>query len=349
LNSIAQDRSRIQHLLRPSPRIYWADLLLSAGAGWALFALSLACSGGSAFALLAIASFPLYRAYFFLHEICHQRRHPIRGFRLAWDLVCGMPLQLPSFTFYDAHQQHHQVSTYGTEKDPEYIPLAKNAWISILKYAASPLVVPIVLTFRFAIATPLSWVIPPFRKVLKTRYSSLAINRDFRRDADEKWPLFAETVTAAFMPAVALVYWAAGEPNGFFVFLGHWYTMTAMMMFVNQFRSVVSHRHRHGRYDPASSSQMRASGAGAGARKEAPWEKILADSSSITGGPFVELIAPLASRYHGLHHYFPDLPYHSLAPAHRILAESSPVYGRRPRASIGEALRSLGQAASSSA
>ena len=56
---------------RPSPAIYWADLLVSATTGWTALALAASESGWTRAALMLVAIFALYRAVLFIHEITH--------------------------------------------------------------------------------------------------------------------------------------------------------------------------------------------------------------------------------------------------------------------------------------
>jgi len=48
------------------------------------------------------------------------------------------------------------------------------------------------------------------------------------------------------------------------------------------------------------------------------------DSVTVPGAWWTELWAPVGLRYHALHHYLPDLPYHRLGAAHRRLMRELP-------------------------
>src|SRR5215207_6223726 len=81
----------------PSARIYWGDLIASAALGYA------ALAGAILFqpawlALLAgvVAVLALYRAGSFIHELTHIKKGAVRGFRLIWNLLIGIPLLVPS-------------------------------------------------------------------------------------------------------------------------------------------------------------------------------------------------------------------------------------------------------------
>ena len=67
------------------PKIYWADLLVSAVLGYAgLFTAIL--TGSTAVAIVAgvIAVLALYRAGSFIHELTHFKPNAVPGFRLVW-------------------------------------------------------------------------------------------------------------------------------------------------------------------------------------------------------------------------------------------------------------------------
>ena len=48
------------------------------------------------------------------------------------------------------------------------------------------------------------------------------------------------------------------------------------------------------------------------------------DSTTIPGGPWSALWAPLGMRFHALHHLFPAMPYHAMGAAHRRLMRQLP-------------------------
>jgi fatty acid desaturase len=75
------------------------------------------------------------------------------------------------------------------------------------------------------------------------------------------------------------------------------------------------------------------------------------DSITVPGHPLLtELLFPVGLRYHGLHHMFPSLPYHSLGTAHRRLMVQLPAdspYRRTVRRSYLQAARELWRSARS--
>ena len=54
-----------------------------------------------------------YRAVLFTHELTHMRDKTFRGFRIAWNLLCGIPFLMPSFMYY-THVDHHMRKHFAT-------------------------------------------------------------------------------------------------------------------------------------------------------------------------------------------------------------------------------------------
>src|SRR5690606_23278544 len=114
------------------PGIYWPDMLLSAGLGYAALAGTIMLANPLAVAASAvIAVLLLYRALLFIHELTHIHRNALPGFRTAWNLLVGIPMLTPSFMYEGVHTLHHARTRYGTVEDPEYLPLALMKWWSL--------------------------------------------------------------------------------------------------------------------------------------------------------------------------------------------------------------------------
>src|SRR5688572_21443856 len=97
----------------PSARIYWADLIGSAVVGYAALAGAIMLQPAW-LALLSgvVAVLALYRAGSFIHELTHIKKGAVRGFRLTWNLIVGIPLLVPSFMYEGVHNQHHGKTYY---------------------------------------------------------------------------------------------------------------------------------------------------------------------------------------------------------------------------------------------
>src|ERR1041384_6336157 len=97
----AEAQRLVSDLHSPRPAIFWTDLLVSAGIGWSGFVAAVLTPVWSIgmFAGVVVSGLALYRGLCFTHELTHLRRRALPGFELAWNLIFGVPLLLPSFTY----------------------------------------------------------------------------------------------------------------------------------------------------------------------------------------------------------------------------------------------------------
>src|SRR3546814_13029701 len=84
-----------------------------------------------------------------------------------------LPLLIPSFMYEGIHSLHHTRTKYGTVEDPEYLPLALMKPWTVPLFVVAAAFAPIALVFRYAVLTPLSFLIPPLRRIVMERYSGL--------------------------------------------------------------------------------------------------------------------------------------------------------------------------------
>jgi fatty acid desaturase len=283
--------------------IYWTDFLGSALIGYvALFAAIMAPGNGMMLAAAVIAILALYRAGSFIHEITHIRQRELPWFRFGFNVVMGVPLLVPSFMYEGVHQLHHARTRYGTVEDPEYLPLALMKPWSVPAFVLLAAFGPLILFVRFALLTPLSFLIPPLRRIVVERYSGLVINPDFRRRMPE-----GEAKTQWLLQEIAASVWAntllVGVFTGFIplraflIFLG---IFSATIVF-NQIRTLVAHLWENDGEVISTTAQF-------------------LDSVNVPPpNPVAALWAPVGLRYHATHHLLPSLPYHSLGEAHRRL------------------------------
>ncbi|MEO5587193.1 MAG: fatty acid desaturase [Novosphingobium sp.] len=281
--------------------IYWTDLLVSAGIGYAGLAGAIVL-GNPVLAMASglIASLALYRALLFIHELTHIHRDALPGFRLGWNLLVGIPLLMPSLMYEGVHTLHHARTRYGTPDDPEYLPLALMKPWTLPLFVLTALLLPAALLVRSAVLVPLGAVIPPLRRLVWARASALSINPDFRRAPAEG--AFARTAAwqelGASLWAVSLI--AASFVYGWRPLLVALAVVSLTALF-NQVRTLVAHLWEN------EGEAMTVTG------------QFLDSVNVPPPGIVAEIWAPVGLRYHALHHLLPSMPYHSLGEAHRRL------------------------------
>ena len=329
---LADDVDAVSHglvadLHSPRAWIFWTDLLTSAALGWTAFAIAIAATPWSAPMWIAamFAAFALYRGVCFIHEIAHLRRRAVPGFETAWNVLFGIPLLLPSFTYLGVHQNHHSLSSYGTKGDPEYLPFASSRRLTLLFAAQSTFLTPIAIAVRFLVLAPLGLASSRMHQWLEVHASSFAMNPEYRRSVDRemaaKMRRWEMAILAFWSAAFALMYAGALPIAAFGVWLG----VLLVISFLNTARVLGAHE-----YDSEGAALSR--------------HGQLRDSIDTPGGPWTELWAPVGLRYHALHHYFPGIPYHNLGIAYRRIAASLPgqaEYFESTSPSLWRSLRAL--------
>ncbi|WP_088307361.1 fatty acid desaturase family protein [Novosphingobium sp. B 225] len=287
-------------LAEARPEIYWPDMLVSAGIGYAAMAGAILLPGWQAWVCAAVAVVFLYRALLFIHELTHIHRDALPGFRFVWNVLVGIPILTPSLMYEGVHTLHHARTRYGTQEDPEYLPLALMKPWSLPLFILVAALLPAALLVRYAVLGPLGVVIPPLRRLVWARASSLSINPDFRRRPPEG--AFARMVVAQ---EVGAALW------GWFLIYTAWAydwrplaigmsVISAVAVF-NQIRTLVAHLWEN------DGAAMTVTGQ-------------YLDSVNVPPPALLSpLWAPVGLRYHALHHLLPSMPYHALGECHRRL------------------------------
>ncbi|WP_281301585.1 MULTISPECIES: fatty acid desaturase [unclassified Iodidimonas] len=327
---LKEAREIVKGLARPKPLIYWADFLFSAGLGWAAFIYAVIAPSFSAgqFTAIFIATFALYRAVIFIHELAHLKRGTFKFFRLAWNILCGFPMLVPAYTYSGVHTDHHLRKIYGTHEDGEYVPFATGSGLKLIGYVLLSFFLPLLFVGRFLILTPISYLLPPLRRWLWARASSLTIDMSYERPPPAKrddkswaWQEAATMLTAIGFTILFI--------NGILPLaaLAIWYVVTVLVFLFNSLRTLCAHAYRNPGDQPMSTA-----------------EEFL-DSVNVPGNPlWTPLWAPVGLRYHATHHLFPSLPYHALGAAHRKLVAELPdnrLYLKASRNSMFDALKRI--------
>lgn len=307
--SVQRARDIVKDLLQShNPWIYWTDFLVTLTIGYAAGAVYLKSPlfSPQQIACYFIAGFALFRVGSYIHEIVHLTGNQLRYFRIAWNILAGVPMLMPSF-FYSNHVDHHSTKHYGTGQDGEYLPLGSGALKEIWHFYLQIMFLPLFVFFRFLILTPISFLHPKLRQWTLERASSFVINLQYRHRVPRNAPrkVWAALEILCFLRALAI---PVAVLSGFVpvsrLFL--LYALAIMTLGLNYIRNLVAHRYES-LGEPISHVEQ------------------LQDSINLNGVPVLtELFFPLSLRYHALHHLFPSMPYHNLPEAHQRLITQLP-------------------------
>jgi fatty acid desaturase len=228
------------------------------------------------------------------------------AFRFAWNLLCGIPMLMPSFV-YSSHADHH-FRSYGTARDGEYRYWGSGTRREILIFPLFGFVVPLFFVLRFLMLTPACWLSPRLRRWVDTRASSLVINLAYVRDpptAEERQAWRLQEAAAFGYLILVLASLLAGVISISLVI--EFYFVVAAVLFLNNLRLLTAHHYRS-MGEPLSSTGQ------------------LLDSLNYPRPSLLTpLWAPVGLRYHALHHLFPGIPYHNLRAAHdRLIGRLPP-------------------------
>ena len=294
-------RRALDDLLVPRPAYYWIDFLASITCFYGGFAATAVLPLSNPLKLLGavVAVLCVYRAVVFIHELAHLSPGRVPGFRVAWNLLCGIPLLVPSF-LYGSHRDHHARRAYGTPKDGEYRPWGcPGNRIGIVMFASSSFLGLPAGVLRFGILGPISWLNPRIREWVAVNASSLVVDPRYRRDPPSQqeargWRVQEACVLIYLLATVAALVTGLIDVE----LLVQLYLISAAALLLNSLRTLAAHRYRSAG-DPLTTTQQ------------------LLDSLNYPRPSWlIPLWAPVGLRFHAMHHLFPGIPYHNLAAAH---------------------------------
>jgi fatty acid desaturase len=341
--SISAAKSLVKDLSRPVAWVYWTDFLATITVGHAAFGVMLRAEQLTGWegaplwtlklGLFAVVAITYMRATMFIHELVHLPHRGFRAFRVAWNLLCGIPFLIPSFLYYP-HVDHHRRKHYGTDHDGEYLDLSHRHPAHVLLFIGAAFIVPVAAFLRFAVMSPIAWVLPGFRSWVERHASSMVVDvfylrGDFGPQARRIMRLQEVACFAWCLVMLARAPIVSGQwVDGFLV---HAYAVSVTLILINNVRTLGAHRW-------------------VGDGRELSFEEQLLDSVNYPYRPWItELWGPTGTRYHALHHLFPSIPYHNLGRAHRRLAAGLPadsLYHATVRVSLIGAIVELWQRAS---
>ncbi len=291
------------------PWVYWRDMLIGATAAYTAAGVFLAAPALSVWqcAGFLLAVFWLYRVGSLVHEVAHLGGHELTSFKVAWNVLVGIPTLTPSTFFTAHHRDHHSLQVYGTKQDPEYVVNVcdRGNWYQIAGYFLFVALFPLLVFLRFLLA-PLTFVHPSVREFSLRRLSSFTFNWRYARSVHR----IDRRVFASLELLCSLRAWCipAAVMFGFtpWTRMFQLYLLGAAVVTLNQLRQLADH-HFEGSGDRLSVS-----------------EHILDSCNFVGRDPLTWLFFPMAIQFHALHHLFPSLPYHNLAAAHSYLMQTLP-------------------------
>ncbi len=288
------------------PIKYWTDLIICAVMAFTFAGVYLASPVLWQEALaFPFAVFWLYRSNSMVHEVSHLNRNQLAKFKIAWNLILGVPTLFPSTFFTSHHRDHHSGRYYGTPQDPEYIVnvFTPGSLASTIAYLVHILVYPLFVLFRFMFA-PISFLVPRWREFTLRRLSSFTLNWKYERNVsrlEHKPFVIMELLCCARAWMI---------PMGVFLGVTTWtripqmYFLAIAILFCNQMRFFADHHFESDGQRMSISDHI-------------------TDSCNYTHHDFLTwLFFPFTIRFHALHHLFPTIPYHNLPAAHEHLTKT---------------------------
>ena len=310
---VREARAAIQNgpidFFKVSPVKYWFDLILCTVVAYVSATIYLTAE---LFSWQQLAAFPLsvfwlYRANSMVHEVSHLNQNQLPSFKIAWNLLLGIPTLFPSTFFTCHHRDHHSGRHYGTPQDPEYMinVFTPGSFASLAMYVLHVMVYPIFVLFRFMLA-PISFLKPSWRDFTLRRLSSFTLNWKYERN-------LSRMDHKAFISVELLCCLRAwGIWIGLAMGVTAWtrlplmYLLAISILFCNQMRFLADHH-----FESHGESMSLADH--------------VTDSCNYSKRDFFTwLFFPFTIRFHALHHLFPTIPYHNLPAAHAHLSKTLP-------------------------
>lgn len=281
-----------------NPLIYLSDFTLSMTGFVVAFIFCLRTSG-LVFALCFVVSCVcLYRAGTFVHELTHQYRSgQLKWFHQLWNLTAGAIFMAPAVRFFDPHQIHHQVGTFATRQDPQYLLLRTDWKLAALMLLVGPFVMPIACLF-FVLAASLGEKVDIEGRIDRylTRKKGAAAGSALPAQYKREMTLYSRYYLVVI--AVYVWLWPETIPLLYAVQVGVWWLGILRIPLEHEMREY---------------------------REQTNARDHVIDSFTVES-PFAEILQPLSLRLHTAHHMYPGVPYHNLPALHAELKRTNPEY-----------------------
>jgi len=295
----------VRDLLTPNPWIFWADLVVTLTVANVALAMHFATTNPwIQIPTFIIAGIAFYRCSMFIHEVQHLRDGTFVGFKIAWNLFCGIPFLIPAYTYGD-HKGHHVNREYGTLDDAEYLQLVRQPIRSAFYMFTRIFWLPVVFLFRYMFLTPLAYLVTAVRHWIwkyATRAPAINLSRNrYLPSPAVEWVWKLQEAGCCIYAWTVMTMVATGVLDWNWLF--HIYLLSVFIITLSHSRTLASHRFIND-------------------GREMTYVEQLLDSTTVPGHPILtEIWGPIGLRYHALHHVVPSIPYHNIGIAHRRLMQ----------------------------
>ncbi|MBD9358611.1 fatty acid desaturase family protein [Methylomonas albis] len=297
----------INTYLNPRPTIYWLDFIGSVFATNLFIYISVKTTSFSPLQLIFIiaAAIFLYRSTGFIHEAVHVGKQ-ISFFPIAFNILFGFVHKLPLYS-YHPHKYHHHTKTYGTRNDPEYELLKGTARYLIFIPFFSQMAFPLLFLVRFGFFPILLPFIGKKGRNYVYRFASTAVlNLQFQRplpDKKERTEWYQQDAACFFYNCIFFYFMASGYWPWKVLYV--WYGITYLASLFNFYRTLSVHNY-YSNFENTNFKQQ------------------ILDTNTYEGSCVLGWLYPIGTRFHALHHLFPQIPYHNLAKMHRLVLSNLP-------------------------
>jgi fatty acid desaturase len=303
-DQIQQMKSLLSDMNEVNKFIFWRDLILLSLVGWISIIYT---AFNYNLIIFLIGTYSLYKGTMLIHEVSHLSKK-IPGYKLAYNILLGYPNSYPAY-IYDTHLFHHGKKTYGTVKDPEYAFIKDYSLITLIRPLLTSFLLPIMQVFRFVILpliTPFSSI--NFKRALYQKYSTLVFSLEYIRpikneSKELKMMMTQDLICSVYKVVLVTLVLLKVLP---FQFIINFYFAFVIASLINMYRALFNHLYANETLTSLS------------------WEDHLLDTATIKSGFFTKLIFVNGLSYHAIHHLFPEMPYHNLEKAHKILEKHLP-------------------------
>ncbi|MBE7525739.1 fatty acid desaturase [candidate division WWE3 bacterium] len=237
----------VRDLMTPNPWIYWSDFLFHITLGWAAYFTALF---SPLFSLWHWADSwsPCWRCTvrrFFRARAGAFEKGTFQNFRLVWNIICGVPFMIPSFTYDGVHNDHHKPDVRHQRGwrvlAVRHAQTGGNGGLCVAVVSD-----PDCIGGALRAVDAGFYLIPPLRKIIWERASSLTIDPAYRRapDAirnDHNWQQ-QELGACLFGCSVIALVWSGVFPVAVLVL---WYLIAVTIFILNSLRTLAAHAYRN--------------------------------------------------------------------------------------------------------